>query len=55
MRTISSLAFSFDGSHLAIGSEKGILTTLSIEDSIRDNIYEVLDGMMRNPYFWSDF
>ena len=55
VRTITSIAFSFDGSHLAIGSHKGIMTVLTIEDSIRDNIYEVLDGMMKNPYFWSDF
>ena len=55
VRTITSMAFSFDGSYITIGSQKGVMTVLSIEDTIKDNIYEVLEGMMKNPYFWSDF
>ena len=28
---------------------------LSIDDNLRENIYEALDGMRQNPYFWTDF
>jgi len=34
---------------------KGIITVLTIDENIRENIYEALDGLYQNPYFWSDF
>jgi hypothetical protein len=33
----------------------GLLTVLAIDENIRENIYDVLENMRKNPYFWSDF
>lgn len=55
LQTVSTLAFSYEGSYLAIGTIKGIVSVLTIDDNLRENIYEALDGLQQNPFFWSDF
>jgi len=55
LQSVSSLAFSYEGSYLSVGTVRGIVSVLTIDENLRENIYEALDGLQQNPFFWSDF
>jgi hypothetical protein len=43
------------GRHLAIASDRGVVTVWTIGDKLRQNIFKVLDSMNSTEDFWAGF
>ena len=52
---ISTFAFSYDGRHLSIASESGVVSVWAVGANLRENIMQVLDAMSLKQEFWVNY
>ena len=52
---IEKMSFSSDGRHLALGSSKGTVSIYSVGDHIFQNMKQVIDAMVIENDFWSNY